>query len=294
MFPGSSQGLLDDIPGLPPIIMYMDNMYMPPDESQDQRATRPIGYPAPGATTPASGPQGSRGTRQVRRWGIGVAAGALLLCGGAAAGVALTGTSSPSGGPTGQAAVLNSTLSAASSPMSPATASALTATQSSPTTQAATAGARCGRASARLHAAGHPRAARAVRLACGHRLRALRILGGLHGQFTFDTKKGPRTLAYERGVVQSVTATAVVVRAKDGTTFTWNLVSSTVVRQNGKRAADNALSTGENVFAGGPVTGTTYDARLIVIRKSTSSPGSSSSPSPPASSSSPSPPASSS
>jgi hypothetical protein len=256
------------------MLTYMDNMYMPPDDAQDQSATRPIGYPHPGQTAPASGPQGNRGTRRARHWGIGIAAGALLLCGGAAAGVALS-TSSPATGPSGQAAVLNSTLSSASSPMSAATASALTGTSASPAPQAASVTARCRRAEARLRAAGRPGAARAVTQACrlhALRLRGVRLLGGIHGQFTFETKTGPRTLAYERGVVESVSGTSVVVRAQDGTTWTWNLVSNSVVRENGQRSAASALATGENVFAGGPVSGSTYDARLIVIRKNTSSP----------------------
>jgi hypothetical protein len=44
----------------------------------------------------------------------------------------------------------------------------------------------------------------AVLRACRHHLRRLRRLGvlaGIHGQFTFETKSGPRTLAFERGVV---------------------------------------------------------------------------------------------
>ena len=32
----------------------------------------------------------------------------------------------------------------------------------------------------------------------------LRLLGGMYGQYTFETKKGPRTLAFERGTVISV------------------------------------------------------------------------------------------
>jgi hypothetical protein len=67
-------------------------------------------------------------------------------------------------------------------------------------------------------------------------------------------------------VVESLSPTAVVVRAQDGTTWTWDLVSDTVVRQNARRAAKSALSAGQQVFAGGPVTAGANDARLIVIR----------------------------
>lgn len=98
-------------------------------------------------------------------------------------------------------------------------------------------------------------------------LRRLRLLGGEHGEFTFHTKKGTRTLAFERGTVVSVTGSDVTVRAADGTAWTWVLSSTSVVREDGSRSASSALSAGEHVFAGGQVTGSARDARLIVIRK---------------------------
>jgi hypothetical protein len=39
-----------------------------------------------------------------------------------------------------------------------------------------------------------------------HRLARLRRLGGLYGQFTYETKEGARTLAFERGTIASVSA----------------------------------------------------------------------------------------
>ena len=71
----------------------------------------------------------------------------------------------------------------------------------------------------------------------------------------------------------------VVVRAPDGTTWTWVIVSDTVVREKGAKTATSALATGDTVFVGGPVVGGNKDARLIVIRPdaSGSSSGSSSS-----------------
>jgi hypothetical protein len=83
-------------------------------------------------------------------------------------------------------------------------------------------------------------------------------------------------------VIKSISGNDVVVQAKDGTTWTWVLESNTVVRQDGKKASTSALSSGERVFAGGPVVSGGYDARLIVVRPSSSS----SSPSPAPSSSS--------
>ena len=58
----------------------------------------------------------------------------------------------------------------------------------------------------------------------------------------------------------------VVIKAPDGTTWTWQIVSDTVVRKNGAKTTTSALSAGETVFAGGPVVSGAKDARLIVIR----------------------------
>jgi hypothetical protein len=103
------------------------------------------------------------------------------------------------------------------------------------------------------------------------RVARLRHLGGMYGQATFDTKKGVRTLAFERGTIESVSDDHVVIRARNGMTEAWTLTSKSVVRENGKRATDSALAAGELVFTGGPVTGSIRDVRLIVIRKATQS-----------------------
>jgi len=258
-------------------------MYTPPGGDSHDWPTQQLG-PIDGqhGRAEAAGPRradggagsttGARSGRRGLRRGIAAAAAAVLLCGGAAAGVALAdGTSSASAGPTGQAAVLNTMLSSASSPAG--TAAGFTATTDSQAT-AATA-ARCRNAAGKLRAAGRLRAARAVRRGCRGRLRRLRVLAGIHGQFTFETKTGPRTLAFERGVVESVSSAAISVRAQDGTTWTWDLVGNTVVRENGRRAAKTALSAGQKVFAGGPVSGGANDAALIVIRPASSAAGSS-------------------
>jgi hypothetical protein len=110
-------------------------------------------------------------------------------------------------------------------------------------------------------------------------LARLRALGGVHGQATFHNKTGYHTLAYERGTIQSANSADVVVSAPDGTTWTWVIVSDTVVREKGAKTTTSALATGEKVFVGGPVVSGNKDARLIVIRPdaSGSSSGSSSS-----------------
>jgi len=96
----------------------------------------------------------------------------------------------------------------------------------------------------------------------------LRLLGGVDGTATFHNKTGFHTLSFERGTIQSVSGSDVVVKAADGTTWTWHLVSDTVVRQSGSKTTTSALSAGETVFAAGPVVSGTRDARLIVIRPS--------------------------
>jgi hypothetical protein len=110
-------------------------------------------------------------------------------------------------------------------------------------------------------------------------LARLRALGGVEGQATFHNKTGYHTLAYQRGTIQSVNSADVVVSAPDGTTWTWVIVSDTVVRQKGAKTTTSALTTGEKVFVGGPVVSGNKDARLIVIRPDAtgSSSGSSSS-----------------
>ena len=99
----------------------------------------------------------------------------------------------------------------------------------------------------------------------------LRLLGGVDGEFTFHNKTGFHTLAFERGIVQSVSGSDLVIKAADGTTWTWQIVSDTVVRKNGAKTTTSALSVGETVFAGGPVVSGAKDIRLIVVRAASSS-----------------------
>jgi hypothetical protein len=97
-------------------------------------------------------------------------------------------------------------------------------------------------------------------------LARLRRIGGVDGVLTYHNKKGFHTVAFERGTIQSVSGSDVVVKAPDGTTWTWTIVSDTVVRKGGSKTTTSALSAGEAVFAGGPVVNGAEDARLIVIR----------------------------
>ena len=94
----------------------------------------------------------------------------------------------------------------------------------------------------------------------------IRRLGGVEGNVTFHNTKGFHTLSFERGTIQSVTGSDVVIKSPDGTTWTWKIVSDTVVRKNGAKTTASALSAGQTAFAGGPVVSGAKDARLIVIR----------------------------
>ena len=193
--------------------------------------------------------------------------------GGSSAPAALASSAAPAAaGPAGQAAQLNAMLSSAASPDAASAAAAFGAA-ARPAARAA----RCRQVAARLWAAGRPHAARAALRAC-RRIGRIRLVGGMYGQFTFRTKAGVRTIAYERGTVQSASGGSVIVRAADGTTETWSLTSKTVVRQHGSKTTGSALSAGQLVFVAGPVVSGAHDIRLAVIRPGT--PGSPSGTSP--------------
>src|SRR5260221_2843400 len=188
----------------------MDNMNQPPGgDPPDHWPTKELG-PTAGLAGPAgpSGPRPQRGGRLRGGplwWGAGLALVALLVGGGALA--ATSGPSPSPAGPTGQAAVLNTMLDSASSP-------GADGVLGSAETASATSAAPCLSRAAKLKAAGHPLAAGVALWRCRHRLRLVPALGGLHGQFTFETKTSTRTLASERGVIQSVSGIDMVAPAK--------------------------------------------------------------------------------
>lgn len=194
--------------------------------------------------------------------GCGVAAGGAYAATDALsspAPAAATSPAQPTGASPGQSAGASPGQSAGAQSAGSALSSAISDAASSPDTAPATAPAddKAGQRDAR----GRLRRSAIARL---------RRVGGEHGEFTFRTKKGTRTVAFERGTIESVSGTDVTVRAADGTTWTWVLTSTSVVREDGSRSSSSALAAGERVFAGGPVTGAAHDARLIVIRKATS------------------------
>ena len=140
----------------------------------------------------------------------------------------------------------------------------------------ATKGAACAgahRVARAAHRAGLRRLARRIGLGAARCRRARRrifaffLLRGVDGQFTVRTRNGAKTLAFERGVIQSVSAgKSITVRASDGTTWTWALISATVVRDRQGKVSESELTAGTPVWAGGPVVQGTKDARLIVVR----------------------------
>jgi hypothetical protein len=202
----------------------------------------------PGNMNPGGPQRRPRWSARTRRIVTTSAASAVLLASGTAIGVALTGGAS-----------------AAVSPSSSATPAAST---SAGTTPAGTKASRCASIVSQAQGTNHDRLARALRAFCSSPLVRLALVGGEHGTVTFGGKAGPRTVAFERGTVQSDTGSAITVTAADGTTWTWQITSSTVVRQAGSKVAANAISAGEKVFVGGTIVNGTNDARLIRIAKS--------------------------
>ena len=205
---------------------------------------------------------------------------------GSAAGSTSAGKAAQGGGaaPASQAALLDATLNAAGAPDASVTTGAAGAPAgggpaTTPATAPTTAPAvrRCAQLARTARAArltGHPRlsgAARAATARCRFiRRRIVRffLLRGVNGQFTFRAADGTiRTLAYVRGVIESVNnGTSIVVQAADGSSWAWQLVSTTVVRDTTGKISESSLAVGQQVWVGGPVTGGVKDARLIFVR----------------------------
>jgi len=125
--------------------------------------------------------------------------------------------------------------------------------------------------SALLSASGNSGATNSAGTGGRGQLGRLRRAGGMYGTITYLGKDGrDHTLAFERGQIVRVDSTDIVVRAQDGTTTTWLLVPTTVVRQHGAKATTAALHGGQTVFVGGPLVTdagqAARDARLIAIR----------------------------
>jgi len=257
----------------------MDNMSRPTGgDPQDSRSTEqfwPMNPASPGGPGPGQPPEPAglrahyeRDKRRAVHWSIGLTLALAVAVAAVFLGLSFGGRSPSASGaaatlPANQAAALNSTLNSADSP------GTLALTSSSAAGAAAAHPCAAARAAARAdRRAGKLQTARLAIAGCrGFRYRLFRaaLLRGIDGQVTVRTAHGLRTLAFERGTVQSVSGSAVVVRATDGTTWTWDLVSNTVVREHGAKAQRSALATGQSVWVGGPVVSGAKDARLIVV-----------------------------
>ena len=225
------------------------------------------GHPASSSAAPASDTSAASTGVTSQPGAQAAALSAALSAAGAPGTLALTSVSTGAGSTVAGSTVVGSTVVGST---------VVGSTVVGSTVPAATVPHPCRKAWAAIRAAiaaGRPRLARAERIAAadcrGIRRRVFRVflLRGIDGQFTFRTAQGTlRTLAFERGVIQAVSASNIVVRAVDGTTWSWALVSNTVVRENGAKTSASALTTGEPVWVGGPVLSGAKDARLIVIR----------------------------
>ncbi|MGH3194989.1 MAG: hypothetical protein ACRDNT_03445 [Streptosporangiaceae bacterium] len=216
------------------------------------------GTPAGGYGSDPADPSSARGfpararKRRLFRWGAGLTLASFLAGGGIALAVVAAGSGVG-------AAAASPASSAASSTASSARAAELNTELNTELSAAA------GNSATATFPG--PRVRRA--------LARLRLLGGVHGEFTLHNKTGFHTVAFERGAIQSASGSDVVIKAPDGTTWTWLIVSDTVVRENGAKTTTSALSAGETVFAGGPEASGAKDARLIVIRPASASSASS-------------------
>jgi hypothetical protein len=251
----------------------------------------PPGQGFPGHQAP--GLAGQPKPRRALHWVAGLLVAVLLVGGGTIAGMRLAGQSSPASGDAAPAqagpaataqregALLNETLSDASAPGALTVAGATLTGGAGAAAAGAQAGlaakgsacARARRASRAAHRTGLRRLARRIGIGAARCRRARRrifaffLLRGVDGQFTVQTRNGTKTLAFERGVIQSVsTGKSITVKASDGTTWTWDLVSTTVVRDRQGKVSESELTAGTPVWAGGPVVQGTKDARLIVVR----------------------------
>jgi ABC-type transport system substrate-binding protein len=205
---------------------------------------------------------GPGGQRRPPRWSgrkkrllTTAAAGAVLLGSGTAIGIALTGGASAS---TSSPPVSTATSGASASPSVGPSTGAGTGAGS-----AARAASLCTRLARELEANNQSKLAARLHALCTRPLLRLALVGGEHGTVTFNGKSGATTALFERGTVQSDTGSSITVTARDGTTWTWDIISSTVIRKAGSQAT---VGTGDQVFVVGTVVSGANDARLIQIR----------------------------
>ncbi len=229
----------------------------------------PTQRPGPAARPPVTGGRARSGRRYFTRWAAGIGAAALLAGGGIAAFRSATtrpasaSTSSASGAQLTSSSLASASTAELTSAAARATISGLTQDLSPATLRTCLAKARA------LAKAGNKTAARQARRACLAGLPLNRRLRGEHGTVTLQTKKGPVTIAWERGQVSTApgTGSTFAVKAPDGTIWTWTLTSKTRIRQAGKKVTAGSLSLGAKVFVFGLEPGGTDTAAIVLIAK---------------------------
>jgi hypothetical protein len=97
--------------------------------------------------------------------------------------------------------------------------------------------------------------------------------GTVSGEVTVDTKKGPQTIEFQRGVVAQSSTASFTVTDTTGATDSWSVGPKMKVRDRGarRRLAAGATSTpatvtdGETVIVVGLKTDATSTARIVVV-----------------------------
>jgi hypothetical protein len=179
------------------------------------------------------------------RWGAGIAAAVVFGAGGTLAGLELTGGSSAPPANAAQAVALNSAIGYTTG-----------CSISSVSNNSGSAAIKADEANLRRCLHSH-----------------LRLVTGMYGEIAYHTTSGTETLAFERGVVQSTTGGQLTIQAQNGTTWTWDVGGSPIIRKSGKAATVAILQTGMKVFVGGLDDGSSKDAKLILIQAGKSGSG---------------------
>ena len=270
----------------------MDEVNIPRTFGDTGWPPQPPRQPVRAPERPGEGATGNirerrRGTKA--RWAISLGAAAVMV-GASVLGVALSGGS---GGGAAQAAGFVLTGKAASplggngQDVGVASGASGFATSWGGRHGAAARAARarfhaCIASARRMRATGHGGAARTRLHACVREFRRLRaaMIGSvrarearlaellrraMHGQVTVASKSGPKTVAFERGIVQSISGSSVVIKAVDGVTWTWRTGSETRVYRDGRKVSADALAAGQRVAVLGQVVGGTDQARRVLI-----------------------------
>lgn len=97
--------------------------------------------------------------------------------------------------------------------------------------------------------------------------------GTVNGEVTVDTKKGPQTIAFQRGVVAQSSTASFTVTDTTGATDSWTVGPKMKVRERGARKqlaagaspTSATVTNGETVIVVGLKTDTTSTARLVVV-----------------------------